>query len=232
MTALCHYVWRSFKSVSSGLRYSQNHHKQGMKHPSLTYALGAYLIPLWISFLTWIIKYLDTTSEYPCILSKNEILLSFILPSGIFHALNIFFILATICQLCCGQWANASNINKNEIMEKFFIVLKICFATGIFWTAEVISWVMILLSSGENEDILMKASFPWDILNALSGLTMFVSLNFNKNSLKYLKNSVSNYINEDFCISLGNSKNKMTEDAFEMKTNEELVSFQKFDQEC
>ena len=55
-------------------------------------------------------------------------------------------------------------------------VCKIFLATGISWIAESISWILFYFNNEENQELVLDISFPLDVINSLSGVTLFLAI--------------------------------------------------------
>ena len=90
----------------------------------------------------------------------------------------VFFLLF-LWSLLCGVWSNNANdpVVAQQTQQKMRVVVKMFFVMGVTWIAEFISW---LLSYTIGSKHVYKIIFPFQVINSLQGLFMFLVIYFDQ----------------------------------------------------
>ena len=121
-----------------------------------------------------------------CFLGKEGTLLYLIVPSTPILLINLIFFILTIFNLCCGIWSQDEERFKN-VSKMSVNVCKIFLATGISWIAESVSWILFYFNNEENQELVLDISFPLDVINSLSGVTLFLAIALDHKAINILK---------------------------------------------
>ena len=194
LNSLCTDIWKTFRSVTRGLSNMADI-KYGWQHPSFKYyAMWSYFMPLCITGFTFcmenFINNYEDTIFHPgigtesCFLGNEGILLYLIVPTTPILVINFTFFVLTTWNLCCGIWSQDDEKFKN-VSKMASSIIKIFLATGISWIAEVVSWSLYYFFN--NEELILTIAFPFDVVNALSGVTLFLAIVLDQKAISLIK---------------------------------------------
>jgi len=73
---------------------------------------------------------------------------------------------------------------NDPYLSRFVLFMKIFIVMGVLWIFEVISWIVEVYSGNEN---IKNAFIPFDIINALQGLWIFIIFTCKPNTCRQLE---------------------------------------------
>lgn len=182
MNSTCIDVWLTFRKVQQ--RRQPEGIKVWQRKEFKYYLLWAYLLPILISSLTLIMDAFFEDQDsflHPglatenCYLSHDGHLIYQIIPMVPVLLSNLVLFGLTAWNLTFGSFS-VDAISKQSMNLRVKAIGKIFLVTGTSWIAEAISLLAIHFTNDVNNSFILKVAFPFDLFNALIGLSLFLAI--------------------------------------------------------